>query len=111
MSLPPVPPGYISWNEFIEIQGTIIASQQGLTRQEGKGSAKLLYAAMPPRQDPTSPSFMPYNVFTTWADRTVAPTIARPWRLGNPPDPGSIITTQSGDALITNQSGDFIVTT
>lgn len=111
MSLPPVPPGFDSWNEFIEFQGTIIASQQGLTLQEGKGSAKLLYAAMPRRQAFGTPDYMPYNVFTTWADRTVAPTIARPWRLGNPPESGSIIITENGDALVTTQTGDFIVTT
>jgi hypothetical protein len=111
MSLPPVPAGYDSWNQFIEEQGAIIAFQQGLTFQQGKASAKLLYAAMPLRQDPSSPDFMIYNVFTTWADRTVAPTIGRPWRLGNPPDPGSIIITENGDALVTTQTGDFIVTT
>lgn len=111
MSLPPVPPGYDSWNQFIEVQGAIIAAQQGLTFQEGKGSAKLLYAAMPLRQDPASSDYMIYNVFTTWDQRTVAPTIGRPWRLGTPPVSGDVITTQSGDGLITNQTGDFIVTT
>jgi len=81
MALPPTPPGYDSWNQYIAVEGAAIAAAQGLTLQQGKGSAKLLYAAMPSRQDPASPDFMPYNVFTTWDDRTVAPTVARPWRL------------------------------
>lgn len=81
MSLPPTPPGYDSWNQYIAVQGQIIATAQGLTLQEGKGSAKLLYAAMPGRQNPSSTDYMPYNEFTTWAARTVAPTVGRPWRL------------------------------
>jgi hypothetical protein len=81
MSLPPVPSGYQSWNEYIAVQGQIIATAQGLTLQQGKASVKLLDVATPGRTDPGSPDYMLYNVFTTWAARTVAPTTGRPWRL------------------------------
>lgn len=91
MALPPVPPSYPSWNAYIEEQGAIIAAAQGLTFQEGKASAKLLYVAMPVRQDFGTPSYNQYNVFTTWAAREVIPqpnpdpdtpvAPGRPWRL------------------------------
>lgn len=80
--LPPVPPPYLSWNQFIEEEGANIAAAQGLTFQEGKASAKLLYVAEPVRQAVGTPSYRIYNIFTTWADRTVAPTIGRPWQEG-----------------------------
>lgn len=80
MALPPVPEGYDSWNAYIEEQGAIIAAEQGLTFQEGKASVKLLDVAEPVRQSVGTPSYREYNVFTTWADRTVAPTTGRPWR-------------------------------
>ena len=80
MSLPPTPPGYSNWNAYIEEQGAIIAAAQGLTFQEGKASVKLLDVATPGRTDSGSPDYMIYNVFTTWADRTVSPEIGRPWR-------------------------------
>lgn len=81
MALPPTPPGYDSWNQYIAVQGAIVATAQGLTLQEGKASVKLLDVATPGRTDPGSPDYMPYNLFTTWAARTVAPTTGRPWRL------------------------------
>ena len=80
MSLPPVPVDYDSWNQYIEEQGAIIAAAQGLTFQEGKASVKLLDVATPGRTDPDSPDYMIYNIFTTWAARTVSPEIGRPWR-------------------------------
>lgn len=81
MALPPTPSGYPSWNAYIEEQGAIVAAAQGLTFQEGKASVKLLDVASPGRTNPSSPDYMtPYNVFTTWADRTVSPTVGRPWR-------------------------------
>ena len=91
MSLPPVPPSYPSWNAYIEEQGAIIAAAQGLTFQEGKASAKLLYVAEPVRQATGTPSYRTYNVFTDWASREVIPqpnpdpdvpvAPGRPWRL------------------------------
>ena len=109
--LPPVPPSYPSWNAYIEEQGAIIAAAQGLTFQEGKASAKLLYVAMPVRQDVGTPSYNQYNIFTTWANRTVAPTIGRPWQLGPTPPPpvDSFITTEAGDVL-TTEAGDLLIT-
>lgn len=81
MALPPVPAGYDSWNAYIEEQGAVVAAAQGLTLQEGKASVKLLNVAEPVRQAVGTPSYREYNVFTTWADRTVAPTVGRPWKL------------------------------
>lgn len=110
MALPPVPATYDSWNQYIAEQGAIIAAAQGLTYQEGKASAKLLYVAMPVRQDLGTPSYREYNVFVDWASRTVAPTEGRPWLLGTPPPPvGNFITTETGDALMT-ESGDLLIT-
>lgn len=80
MALPPTPAGYDNWNAYIEEQGAIVAADQGLTFQEGKASVKLGDVAEPVRQDVGTPSYREYNVFTTWADRTVAPTTGRPWR-------------------------------
>ncbi len=109
MALPPVPPTYDSWNQYIEEQGAIIAAAQGLTFQEGKASAKLLYVAMPVRQDIGSPSYREYNIFVDWASRAVAPTQGRPWLLGTPPPLGDFITTETGDVL-TTESGDALIT-
>lgn len=80
MSSPPVPTGYDSWNQYVEEQGSIVAASQGLTFQEGKASVKLLDVATPGRTDPDSPDYMVYNIFTTWAARTVSPIVGRPWR-------------------------------
>jgi hypothetical protein len=108
MSLPPTPVGYSNWNEYIEIQGAIVAAAQGLTFQEGKASVKLLDVAGPVRQAFGTPSYREYNVFTTWAERTVAPTEGRPWRDGFDPAP-AYLTTQAGEDLLT-QAGENIIT-
>lgn len=108
MSLPPTPVGYANWNEYIEIQGAIVAAAQGLTFQEGKASVKLLDVAEPVRQAFGTPSYREYNVFTTWAERTVAPTEGRPWRDGYD-YPQAYITTQDERDLLT-QDGLFLVT-
>lgn len=108
MALPPTPPGYDNWNQYIEEQGAVVAAAQGLTFQEGKASVKLNLVAEPERQAFGTPSYRIYNVFTTWAERTVAPTQGRPWRLADDVS-GSEIITQSGDTLIT-QSGDVLIT-
>ena len=79
--LPPTPAGYDNWNAYIEEQGAIIAAAQGLTFQEGKASAKLLYVAMPVRQAAGTLSYRDYNVFTTWAARALVPDEGRPWKL------------------------------
>ena len=80
MSLPPVPSGYASWNAYIEDNAPALAAAQSLSLQEAKASIKLLDVATPGRTDPDSTDYMIYNVFTTWADRTVSPIIGRPWR-------------------------------
>lgn len=121
MSLPPTPPGYDNWNQFIAEQGAIIAAAQGLTYQQGKASAKLLYVAEPVRKAAGTPSFRIYNEFTTWAARQVIPqptldpdvptALGRPWRLGQPyPSGVSIVANSTGDALITELGGEPIVT-
>lgn len=107
MALPPTPSGYDSWNNYIEINAPALMVSQGLTFQEAKASIKLLEVAMPVRQDFGTPSYRIYNEFTTWADRTVAPTLGRPWRAG--PIVGDFIITQSGNRLVT-QDGNYLVT-
>jgi hypothetical protein len=111
MALPPTPAGFSNWNEYLEAQGAIIAAAQGLTFQEGKASVKLLEVAEPVRQAIGTPSYNQYNIFTTWANRTVAPTIGRPWQLGPPPPPpvDAFITTEAGDVL-TTEAGDLLIT-
>lgn len=80
MSLPPTPPGYLNWNEYITVNAPALMVSQGLTFQEAKASIKLLDVAEPVRQAIGTPSYRIYNVFTTWAERTVCPTEGRPWR-------------------------------
>lgn len=80
MSIPAIPIGYFSWNEFIESNAPALAASEGITLQESKASLKLLYVAEPVRQSIDTPSYRIYNQFTTWADRTVAPMSGRPWR-------------------------------
>jgi hypothetical protein len=111
MSLPPTPPSYQSWNEYIEEQGAIVAAAQNLTFQEGKATVKLLQVATPGRTDPNSPDYMIYNIFTTWTARAVSPTIGRPWREGPTPSPttGPALVTNTGFAFVTNL-GQPIVT-
>lgn len=108
MSLPPVPYPYVSWNSYIELNAPALAAEQGLTLQEAKASLKLLYVSEPERQAVGTPSYRIYNVFTTWADRTVSPVIGRPWLETEPTD-GLLLVTESGDFLVT-QSGDNLIT-
>ena len=109
MALPPVPSGYDSWNQYIEIQGAVIAAAQGLTVQQGRESVKCGEVAQPVRQALGTPSYRVYNVWINYATSTHAPTEGRPWLLAPPVPSGASLTTQSGDALIT-QGGDVIVT-
>ena len=118
MALPPTPDGYDNWNQYIAIQGALIAADQGLTYQQGKASAKLLYVSMPSRQDLGTPSYRDYNLFTTWADRQVIPqpnldpdtdvAPGRPWWIGSPVVPDTL-TTETGDTL-TTENGDTLIT-
>jgi hypothetical protein len=80
VSSPPVPTGYDSWNQYIEDNAPALAAAQSLSLQEAKASIKLLDVSTPGRTDTGSPDYMIYNVFTTWAARTVSPEIGRPWR-------------------------------
>lgn len=109
MALPPVPAGYDSWNQYITIQAPPLMINQGLTFQEAKASIKLLDVAMPVRQALGTPSYRIYNVFTTWAQRTVAPTQGRPWRIFQPVPSGLGLALQQGGVLVT-QSGEELVT-
>ena len=109
MALPPTPVGYVSWNSYIELNAPALAAEQGLTLQEAKASLKLLYVAEPVRQAVGTPSYRIYNVFTTWADRTVSPVIGRPWVESEPPIGGLFIVTESEDFLVTD-SGDNLIT-
>jgi hypothetical protein len=112
MALPPTPPGYNNWNQYIEEQGAIIAAAQGLTFQQGKASVKLLDVAEPVRQAVGTPSYRQYNVFTTWAARQVIPqpTInpdvqtapGRPWQHAPIPS-GTFITLENNVDLITTE--------
>jgi hypothetical protein len=91
MALPPTPPGYSNWNEYIEVNAPAIAAAQSLTIQQARASIKLGNVAEPVRQATGTPSYRAYNVFTTWAARQVIPqpnpnpdvSVApgRPWRL------------------------------
>ena len=112
MALPPTPIGYNSWNEYIEIQGAIIAAAQGLTFQQGKASVKLLDVAEPIRSATGEPYYRQYNVFTTWAARQVIPqpTInpdvptaeGRPWQHAVIPS-GTFITLENNVDLLTTE--------
>lgn len=108
MSLPPTPADYDNWNSYIEINAPALAAEQDLTLQEAKASLKLLYVAEPVRQAVGTPSYRIYNVFTTWADRTVSPTVGRPWVEIEPPIAGLFIITQSGDFLVTDSDDNLI---
>ena len=79
--LPPVPPGFNSWNQYITENAPALAAAQGLTIQQARASLKLLYVAEPVRQAVGTPSYRIYNLFTTWAARAVLPAPGRPWRL------------------------------
>lgn len=81
MALPPVPVGYDSWNSYIELEAPAIATAQSITLQEAKASIKLLEVAEPIRSAVGQPYYRQYNVFTTWASRTLLPEPGRPWKL------------------------------
>lgn len=81
MALPPVPLSYDSWNQYIESNAPSIASSQGITLQQAKASLKLLYVSEPIRGTIGQPYYRQYNIFTTWAARSLLPSIGRPWRL------------------------------
>jgi hypothetical protein len=91
MALPPVPPTYDSWNDYIETNAPALSAAQGLTLQQAKASLKLGDVAKPVRQAVGTPSYRIYNIFTTWAARSVIPqpnpdpdvpvALGRPWRL------------------------------
>ena len=90
MSLPPTPPGFTNWNDYIETNAPALAAAQGLTLQQAKASLKLGDVAKPVRVAVGTPSYRVYNVFTTWAARSVIPqpttnpdiptALGRPWR-------------------------------
>ncbi len=80
MALPTTPIGYDNWNDYIETEAPALALAQGITLQEAKASLKLSMVSAPIRSQVGEPYYRPLNVFTTWADRSVLPTIGRPWR-------------------------------
>ena len=80
MALPSTPVGYSNWNEYIEINASALVISQSLTLQEAKASLKLLYVSEPIRSAVGEPYYREYNVFTTWADRALLPSLGRPWR-------------------------------
>lgn len=81
MALPPTPPGYDSWNQYIQTNAPALAAAQGITLQQARSSLKLLYVSEPIRSAVGQPYYRQYNVFTTWADRAVLPAPGRPWKL------------------------------
>lgn len=81
MALPPTPPGYDNWNDYIQTNAPALAAAQGLTIQEARGSLKLLYVSEPIRSAVGQPYYRIYNVFTTWANSAPYPDPGRPWRL------------------------------
>lgn len=80
MALPPVPSGYDSWNQYITDNAPALMDSQGLTFQQAKASLKLLNVSEPIRSAVGQPYYREYNVFTTWADRSLLPALGRPWR-------------------------------
>jgi hypothetical protein len=83
MALPPTPPGYNNWNDYIETEAPGLAVSEGLTLQEAKASLKLLFVSRPIRSAVGQPFFREYNEFTTWALRALVPELGRPWRLSS----------------------------
>lgn len=81
MALPPTPEGYDNWNDYIETNAPALAAAEGITLQEAKASLKLLYVSEPIRSAIGEPYYREYNVFTTWAERSLLPEPGRPWRL------------------------------
>jgi len=79
MALPPVPATYDSWNDYIETNAPGLVGP-GLTLQQAKAQLKLSLVSEPIRSAVGQPYYRQYNIFTTWAARSVLPTIGRPWR-------------------------------
>lgn len=109
MSLPPIPTGYISWNEYIAVNAPALAAEQGLTLMEAKCAIKLRDVAMPVRQAEGTPSYRIYNQFTTWDARAVAPTQGRPWTQADPPPEGTGLVTEENSPLF-SENGNWIIT-
>lgn len=79
--LPPVPPSYQSWNQYIEDNAPALAAAQSITLQQAKASIKLLDVSEPIRSAVGQPYYRDYNVFTTWSARALLPDAGRPWKL------------------------------
>jgi len=79
MALPPVPAGYDNWNDYIETNAPALVSAS-LTLQEAKAQLKLSLVSAPIRAAVGQPYYRQLNIFTTWAARSVLPTVGRPWR-------------------------------
>lgn len=71
---PPIPPGYTSWNEYIDYQGSI-SLNPALTKRD----IKLGMVAQVARQAAGQQSYRPYNVYTS--PGTVSPAEGHPWTL------------------------------
>lgn len=78
--LPPVPPSYLSWNEYIEDNAPALVGPT-LTLQEAKAQLKLSLVSQPIRSAAGQPYYRQYNVFTTWSARALLPDAGRPWKL------------------------------
>lgn len=109
MSLPPIPAGYTSWNQYIADKAPALAAEQGLTLMEAKCAIKLKEVAMPVRQAEGTPSYRIYNQFSTWDQRAVAPTQGRPWTEAEPPVEGTGLVTEEGNPLFT-ENGSWLIT-
>lgn len=109
MALPPTPPGYNNWNQYISVNAPAIAAAQGITLQQAKESIKCGNVAMPVRQAVGTPSFRIYNVWIDYASSTHAPTEGRPWLIGTPIPAGTGIVTQTQVAIV-SQLGQWLVT-
>ena len=81
MALPPTPIGYDSWNQYIEDNAPALALAEGISIQQARASIKLLDVSEPIRSSVGQPYYRAYNVFTTWAARSLLPEQGRPWRL------------------------------
>jgi hypothetical protein len=102
MALPPVPPGYLNWNDYINQNAPALMTSQGLTFMEAKCALKLDQVAMPVRQAVGTNSYRIYNQFTTWAARAVAPTQGRPWTQAVIVDEGGLLTEESDPLFAEN---------
>lgn len=80
MALPPVPAPYLSWNDYIEVNAPALVSPT-LTLQQAKAQLKLSLVSKPIRSAVGQPYYRQYNVFSTWAARSLLPSPGRPWFL------------------------------